>query len=90
MNMVTQEQDNHLNTVMESWQVPPPSPNLAARIAAQIIAAQIQPRAALFPWSPVKLAAATLGAMAVGIVLGLAVPSSDAAADTTDVIEMLW
>ncbi len=82
--------DTQLNAVLAAWQAPPPSPWLAARVSERIIAAQKAERAALLPWSPFKLVAATAAAVLVGVFIGLAMPTAEASADTTDMIELLW
>jgi hypothetical protein len=88
--------DAQLNAALNSWQIPPSSPLLATKISEQIIAAHIAARKAQntrFAWSPMQLATATALAAVVGIMLGFAAPTSEAAAettDTTDVIEMMW
>lgn len=80
--------DDKLNTLMNAWHAPAPQPGFETRIAARIMGQR--PHASILPWSPRKLAAATAIAAVIGIFLGVTMPVSDAAADTTEIIEMLW
>jgi hypothetical protein len=83
------EDDAPLNAHLRRWQTPSLSPGFAARTSALLLEQRAK-RDFSFPWSPMKLAAATAAAAMVGILLGVAMPSSDAVADTTDIIEQLW
>jgi len=80
--------DDKLNALMKSWDAPATPPGLETRVAARIM--EQRQRASVLPWSPLKFAAATAIAAVVGIFLGVTMPVSDAAADTTEIIEMLW
>lgn len=84
-----ENRDAQLNARMNSWQMPGLPPGLVPRVTARLLEQRTR-REVLFPWSPMKLAAATAAAAVVGILLGVAVPTADAVADTTDIIEQLW
>lgn len=83
-----QDTDDKLNAMMNTWDAPATPPGFEIRVAAGIIGRR--QRASVLPWSPLKFAAATAMAAVVGIFLGATMPVSDAAADTTEIIEMLW
>jgi hypothetical protein len=80
--------DNELNTLMKTWDMSSPAPGFETRIAARIM--ERRRHAAVLPWSPLKFAAATAIAAVIGIFLGVTMPVSDATAETTEMIEMLW
>jgi len=82
--------DARLNAAMAGWQAPALPPGFTARVAARITqqqAAEQQARgAALLPWSPLKLSAATAAAVMVGLALGVTAPVVETR-DTLDTID---
>ena len=87
------EDDAKLNSLLNSWQVPVPSPWLEKRATQAIISAIADKQRNSWPLSPLRLAAATATAAIFGIVLGLAIPATDAAnaaIDSDTIIEMMW
>jgi hypothetical protein len=86
---VDHNDDSKLNARMNAWQTPALPPGFDARIAARIMERQ-RTVVSVLPWSPLKLVTVTAMAALVGIFLGIAMPVSDAAAETTEIIEMLW
>ena len=87
------QDDTRLNALMARWQAPAVPPGLNTRVTARLLEQQKKP-ARLLPWSPMKLMAATAMAAVVGMLLGVTIPSSEAATDTvtdtTEIIEQLW
>ncbi len=100
-------QDAALSAALNTWQAPQLAPSLKARIAQQLVR-QNTPKVAapLWPWTPFRLAGATLAAAAIGCVLGFAVPAAtvagpayadpaadiayDPAMDSVDLAALLW
>jgi len=88
----SQGSNAQLDALLESWQVPPPSPWLVSR-TAHAIAATVDARHSTLPMSLWRFAVATATAAAVGMVLGFAMPTTDAAnaaVDSDEIIEMMW
>ena len=81
--------DAQLNALMENWQAPALPPGFTTRVTARLTEQRKQ-RAPMFPWSPMKLVAATAMAAVVGMLLGVTMPTTEAPADTTEIIEQLW
>ena len=88
---MTAPQDDDVNAMLGVWQAPPPSPWLAGRIAAGVIAARKAQGWSLFPGPlKVRVAALTL-AVVVGRGVGAFVSAPEAAADDgSELAEILW
>lgn len=88
--MTTYRDDEPLNAALREWQAPPASPWLAGKIAAKANASRT-PAWPLFP-GPLKIRVAALTlAVILGWGVGAFVSAPEAAAaDGTELAEILW
>lgn len=78
------ESDAALNAALKAWAVPPLSAAVKFRVTQALAQQTARPANSpplLWPWSPLRLAGASLAAAALGCVLSFTVPMADGAAD---------
>jgi hypothetical protein len=73
----TRDNDASLNAAMNSWQAPPLSPWFMERAVRRVAGHAAALRRDAWPWPPVRLAAATAMAAALGCVLSFVMPVAD-------------
>ena len=73
----TPDSDAPLNAAMNSWRTPPLSPWFAERALRRMADHAATLRREAWPWPPVRLAAATAVAAALGCVLSFVLPMAD-------------
>ncbi len=71
------DNDAPLNAAMNSWQAPPLSPWFMERAVRRVADHAAALRRDAWPWPPVRLAAATAMAAALGCVLSFVMPVAD-------------
>jgi hypothetical protein len=84
----TSDADATLAALLDNWQVPPPSPWLASRVASRVLAS-----GAVRAFWPVTLklrVAALAFAVVVGWGVGVMVSAPEASADSVELADLLW
>ena len=69
--------DASLNAAMNSWRTPPLSPWFTERAVRRVAEHAATLRRQAWPWPPIRLAAATASAAALGCMLSFVMPIAD-------------
>lgn len=75
--MNPEHDDKNLNAAMNSWRAPPLSPWFTERMRARLADQAATLRREAWPWPPVRVAAASVMAAALGCMLAFVVPVTD-------------